>query len=333
MKKRVILYLLCSLLCASGFAQTSGDSIKISVRTNPGAEIGIDSEMSSTNILSKTVSCGKHKVIVTCGPTYKKEYEIDVTSDGNTSFEYDVKGSFTPSIKPKKATVYNDGVKISDKEGISTLGMHNMVGYGYPDLYEPTEATIVVKPEEQQDVIFAVNKKKPNLSGFVLANFMFRVNAPGVMVGIGRRFGGYAKFNIGVDGLPDDYVYGIWGDTPQPNNKFDFNEDVPVYKRNRFFDVCAGITYKPINIINIYLGAGYYEADHGNFYRADNSRGRMAVKNQSKGLLVDLGIIAKYRALLLQVGYSRGIALGDSFGSLGEFNIGIGVNIHKNKKK
>jgi len=100
---------LFGIVCAS-WAQTVPDSVKIKLETSAGAEIGIDGELSSTNIMSIKVPVGKHKVIVNYGSSFQKEYDIDVKVGRQKAFNFPITGKLNVNTEPSGASVYVDGI-------------------------------------------------------------------------------------------------------------------------------------------------------------------------------------------------------------------------------
>lgn len=193
------LYLLVILLTIGGvgvFAQT--DSVKVRLQTSNGAEISLNGELSSTNILIKKVPVGKHKVVVNYGFNYSRTYEINVEKGGKTDFEFLVEGSLALSSTPQNAEVYIDGLPQGRTPvKVNLLGRHNIQVLGNKDIYHPYTTTLEVLPEQMVEHNAILSKRPPKLYGFIIANYMISANAPGIMAGIGRRFGGYIKINAG----------------------------------------------------------------------------------------------------------------------------------------
>lgn len=319
---RRMLYLLVVMLATGGvgaFAQT--DSVKVRLQTSNGAEISLNGELSSTNILTKKVPVGKHKVVVNYGLNYSRTYEINVEKGGKADFEFLVEGSLALSSTPKNADVYIDGLPQGKTPiNVNLLGRHNIQVVGNKDIYHPYTTTLEVLPEQIVEHNAILVKRPPKLYGFIIANYMISANAPGIMAGIGRRFGGYIKMNTGVNGEPHDY-------TPSTRNETITSEGYE--KKPKYFGVNAGLTLHALPCLFVYAGSGYGKYSHGVY---SFSNGDQSDVYNVKGAEVDFGIMLKYKALLLQAGYTRILATGDN-GKFGEFNVGIGITIHKEKKR
>ncbi len=108
------------------FAQQTPDSVTVRVETSAGAEIGIDGDISSNNILTKKVAVGKHKVIVKYGNSYTKEYELDVTGENGQKCSYPIAGKVQLQVTPV-ADVYVDGIRRGKSPlSIELLGNHSI---------------------------------------------------------------------------------------------------------------------------------------------------------------------------------------------------------------
>ena len=320
---RKILYSLVTILTLSGvstFAQT--DSVKVRLQTSHGAEISLDGDLSSTNNLVKKVPVGKHKVVVSYGFNYSREYEIIVEKDGKTDFEFLVEGRLVLNSTPQNADVYIDGLpKGRTPININLLGPHNIQVLGNKDLYHPYTTSLEILPEHIVEHDAVLSKRPPRLYGFIIANYMISANAPGIMAGIGRRFGGYVKVNVGVNGIPDY----------DEDNMNTYNEAITsegYKKKPKYMGADAGLMLRVSPYLYTYVGGGYGKYTHGVYSVTYDEYDVYNVK----GAEIDLGVMLKYKAVLLQAGYKRILATGDG-GKFGEFNIGIGITIHKEKKR
>lgn len=317
-----ILYLIVAIMTLSGvsaYAQT--DSVRVRLQTNNGAEISLDGDLSSTNIMTKLVAVGKHKVVVNYGSNYSKTYEINIEKGGKTNFEFLIEGKLVLKSTPSDAEVYIDGLP-QGKTPLNTdlLGRHNIQVVGNRDIYHPYNTTLEVLPEQVVEHNAILSKRPPKLYGIVVANYLLSANALGFMAGIGRRFGGYIKGNIGINGNPScsESSMGIYNHSVTPN---DYEE------KPKYIGIDAGLLVHIIPCLYAYAGSGYGEYTHGVLNSL--SRDVFAVK----GAELDLGVMFKYKALLLQAGYKRILATGDAGGKFGAFNIGVGITIHKEKKR
>lgn len=317
-----ILFFIVLFLTFSGvgiFAQT--DSVRVRMQTSNGASISVDGDLSSTNILTKLLPIGMHEVVVTYGPNYSRTYHIDITKEGKTDFEFLVEGKLLLNSTPNNSEVIIDGLPMGKTPiNINILGRHNVQVLGNKDLYHPYYTTLEILPEQVLEHNAILHKRPPKLYGFVLGNYMISANAPGIMAGLGRKFGGYIKINVGINGKP----YYDYFETCNSNLYSEYYK-----KKPKYVGINAGLMLHVLPYLFAYAGSGYGEYAHG-VYEHDSE-----IKYDVyhiKGAELDFGVMFKYKALLLQAGYTRILAKGQS-GTFGDFNIGIGVTIHKEKKR
>ena len=62
-------------VCATQ-AQTANDSVRIKLQTTAGADIAIDGDWSSTNIMYTKVATGQHNITVRYGSLFEKNYRL-----------------------------------------------------------------------------------------------------------------------------------------------------------------------------------------------------------------------------------------------------------------
>lgn len=321
--KRFLYTLWAMMLAVCVHAQIASDSVRIRLRTSNGAEISVDGDLSSTNVMDKKVSAGKHTVVVNFGSNYSKTYEINVEKGGPAEFDFFIDGQLVVKSTPPNADVIIDGLPQGKTPvTINLLGQHNVQILGNSDLYFPHKSTIEVLPEQEVNLDAILSKRPPKLYGFVVANYMLSANAPGLMFGLGRRFGVYARVNVALNGLPD-----YQEDELRTHNKPITSDEYE--KKPKYFGAVAGLTMRLTPSLFAYAGGGYGEYTHGSHCGIHSYPQDVYHVN---GAEIDCGIMLKYKALLLQAGYTRMLDSGD-VGKFGEFNFGIGITIHKEKKR
>lgn len=320
MMNRLFLFIMFSLFSWAGYAQENMDSVRVTFTTSQGAEIGVDGDISSTNMLKKWVKYGQHTITVTYGSSYSKDSVINVIPGGTTNFEILVSGSISATSTPSGGELYVDGIRYGKlPQTINLIGRHNFRVEGNKDLYYPYNETIEIAPDQMLERDFPLVKRPMKLYGFVVANYMIQTNALGVMGGLGRRFGGYLKVNIGLNGPATG---GDW--LIHTYNEIITNDR---YKnKHKYWGVNGGLMVHAIPCLFVYVGSGYGSYSHGvldgysNVYKVS-------------GAEIDFGAMFKFKALLVQAGYTRILAKSKSGGSWGAFNIGVGITIHKEKKR
>ena len=88
-------------------AQTAKDSVRIKLQTTAGADIALDGDWSSTNIMYTKVAKGNHNVTIRYGSIFEKTYPIEVNTNGKTEFTFLIEGEANISCTPQ-ATVILD---------------------------------------------------------------------------------------------------------------------------------------------------------------------------------------------------------------------------------
>ena len=305
---------LLGIVCVS-WAQTIPDSVKIKLETSAGAEIGIDGELSSTNLMSIKVPVGKHKVIVNYGTSFQKEYDIDVKVGGQTTFEFPLDGKLNIKSTPE-ATILIDGINQGKTpNSFELLGRHSVRIEANKDLYFPQTDIIEISPFQELNKSYVLKKRPPKCYGFLIASYMPNAESIGVMGGIGRRFGVYAKVNLSLNGNPfegrNDY-----------SNNVHKGEFVTIPK---YIGANLGLTWRPFPWITGYIGSGFGEYSHGKVVDMYDT------PYYVKGVEADMGVMLKWKALLLQVGYTRIIPESNTGHHFGELSVGVGFTIHKER--
>lgn len=326
MKKYILL--LCLLCSSVVLTYSQQDSVRVRLSTSPVAVIGIDGDVSSTNLLAKHVLYGKHIVTVQYGNNITKEYEINVVKGGQTDFQFSIDGKLTISSNYPKAIVSIDGVpQESMPLEINLVGTHKIYVDGRDDYFDQSDR-VTVPPFENVQREYILQKRPPKLYGFIIANYMPVEGSFGLMGGLGRKFGVYAKLNISTT---NDEVNGSFPHLLYPGG---YSDDKQYNGAN------VGLIWRANKFMALYIGSGYGEYLHGrindNFFYTDKYHYHYYnSKNfcfSTSGLELDLGFMLKWKALLLQAGYTRIMKKSDNGCTFGAFNIGIGITIHKNKK-
>ena len=306
--------LLCSLLFSGTVLAQSEESVRIRLFSSEGCIVSLDGEESSTNIMAKNVPYGLHKVKVLYGDDFTKEYEINVVAGGETDFKFSLDGTLKATSNRSEATIAVDGIQYGNMpQDIPLVGNHQVHIYG-GELYEDKIEQISLKPYEELSRHYQLAKRPLKMYGFVIANYMPSANSFGIMGGIGRRFGVYAKVNpLGssekMSWMPNQLSRGKYSDE---KSYFGFN---------------IGATWRVKKWVTLYLGSGYGKYCHGKIYDYDD------YVFETKGANIDCGAILKWKALLLQVGYTSILGSSDEGYKFGGLNVGVGVTISKNKKQ
>lgn len=320
MKRVGLLTTISLMLLSHSFAQ-SVDSVKVRLRTSAGAEIGIDGDQSSTNLLTKKVSVGSHTVTVTYGTRYTKDYPINVTQS-DTEFDFLIDGQLTVKSIPASKSVYIDGIQQGRTPiTLNILGEHNLRIEGDNLSYFDFNERITVSPFDNVEREITLTKRPPRTYGMVLANYMPVSGSPGVGLTLAfvKRWGLCARLTLAGDGNDSHHEedYGLRGSSGPGFYEKD---------KDNYGAINGGLIFRLSNNIFVYGGSGY-----GEYTRSMTNGNHKITPYNSKGVMADAGVILKWRALLAQVGYNRILGEGnpDPFGSI---YLGVGFTIHKQKR-
>lgn len=178
-----LFFLLFGMVCVT-WSQVIPDSVKIWLQTSPGAEIGINGEYSSTNQMRVSVPVGKHKVVVSYGTSFQKEYEIDVAVGGQTEFEFSVSGKVNVNSVPGDASVYVDGAYHGKTPAtLDLIGNHTIKVSKDPSVWYDEERIIDVDLMSESNLDFVLKKIPPREyvknSHFYLEGDYLLLNFPG----------------------------------------------------------------------------------------------------------------------------------------------------------
>lgn len=300
-------------------AWTAADSARVRIETSAGAEIGIDGDMSSTNILTKKVACGSHTVTVTFGSGFTRDYDITVTRD--ETFEFYIDGKLTVSSVPDGRKVYVDGIERGRTPlDISIVGDHNVRVEGDAVTWFDATDRVSVNPFEPLSRSYTLGRRPPRTYGMVMVNYS--EGGPGLFLGLCKKFGGYLRINTSFK--EDKYNYS-WDDKDDMPHGQACHEPETVY--NMF---ALGLMARCHKYVYAYAGGGYgqYLKQFDDPYRPSS----YFAPYGSEGALLDVGIILKWKALLLSGGYTRFLGSCNPK-QYHELNVGVGFTIHRNKKE
>lgn len=333
MKKALFILALSCFSCLLN-AQEKQDSVTIRLETSAGAEIGIDGDISSTNILHKKVAMGKHVVTVKFGSSFMKEYELEVNPGDEHTYRYPINGKVDIQTTPAGASVFIDGLPQGKAPlAVEMLGDHNIRIEADPLVYYDLTERISVNPFENLTRNFTLAKRPPRLYGMAMATWS--PSGLGGFLGICRRFGAYMRFETSLGGT------GFGNLSPVENLPEGETPTGPGYYHkddHTYSSFTTGMMMRCHKYVYAYVGAGYgeYAQKYALDTEVDNppSATPELYPYGSKGCALDLGAILKWKALLVSCGYTT--ILGNSYPKRNRHNevyIGVGVSIHKHNKR
>lgn len=234
--KRIGLIILSLLMtvCATQ-AQTANDSVRIKLQTTAGADIAIDGDWSSTNIMYTKVATGQHNVTVRYGSLFEKNYPIEVSTTGNTEFSFLIEGEANINSMPQ-ATIIIDGIPQGlTPQTLKIIGTHNIKIKGDEKEYFDISDQITINPFEKKDFSYTLKKRPPRLYGMVIANYT-GCKAFGATLALCRNWGAYLRIANAGGEFGQDEGY------PKPYYK-DGYYGTGIYKKKKqtYATVTAGV--------------------------------------------------------------------------------------------
>lgn len=211
---------------------------------------------------------------------------------------------------------------------LNLLGEHNIrIEDDIHHYYRGIE-NLVVSPGEQlvRDFTLAPMPLKTNI--FALVQYGLSTRSCGAFVGVCKRWGAYAKFLMwGTQMSEKNDVYIL--DDPLPPNGMPTLKLKGHYSRS----YTAGAMYQFNKYLYTYFGAGYVQYSPGHY---TNSNDLWKIyPTQIEGVVLDLGIMGCWKSILLSAGWTPMIAKTASQNGkfYSDWHVGIGIKIHKNKKR
>ena len=328
--KRMHLILMLLLLGTSAFvyAQETADSVKITLTTTSGCEIGIDGNMSSTNFMSVTVPVGEHEVIVKYGSAFTKTFPLVVEPTGNHKYSFPIDGKLNINSTPQGADVFVDGLK----QGVTPftmdiIGVHSLRIVKDRKMWYTESERVDILPMEEKRLDYTLRKLPLKLSWFVNYNYNFEHGASSVMLGVCRRWGWYLRTTFkNASVIPNNsYKYMSVGDKAHNRKILDY-EEISL--------LSTGLMLRIAPWLYTYAGAGY-----GYYNLTSSSSKDFLFHNKSdavfgvEGMVVDAGLIACWKCFSLSAGYQSiiGSKAAPKEARFGDVYVGLGFTFSSNR--
>lgn len=242
-----------------------------------------------------------------------------------------VKGRLHVDCQQQGATVWVDGVKQGTVPlTLELLGEHNIrVENDINHYYRSTEL-VDFTPGMDQSRTYTLKAMPHKSYGFLMAQYGVSHKDFGMMLGVCRNWGFFVSAR-GTFGGEDGH---------SPYNLV-LTEPVPITKLTNpsHFGISAGIMRRIANFLFVYLGAGYADHSPGNVEIATTQnyvRNTKIEPYKYECVTADVGAILKLKALTLSVGYTPAVAKLTGFSDgdkYGDVKIGLGITLHKNRKR
>ena len=231
-------------------------------------------------------------------------------------------GTLTVTSNKKGASVYVDG----KYEGTTPLKIvradeHNIRVEKDIQNYYRDVRLVTFTPGMNSTINFRLNPI-PKTYVFVVGQYSVSNVDGGLLLGVCKKWGVYGRIHFNGS-VTEKY-------TPLPVT---FEKEMPVKKLTdpHSFGVAGGAMAHLMDGLYAYAGLGYAEYDPGRY-----DEDTFIYPFEHKCLTADLGIMYRWRSVVLQLGYApaiskiKGLTDGDRYGDL---NIGLGFTLCKTRKR
>lgn len=293
-KNKTILALLLSFIWIAANAQIA--VVSVNIETDKGATIGLDDEMSSTNIFTKDVVSGQHTLVIMYNNEVVKRETIDIPAGAAFNETYSIGGTVNINSTPT-GIVSVDGKDFgSTPTTIDLLGQHTIHVRYENKKYKPVSETLNILPLENIERTYDLEKdKRPwKYSWMLLPQVTFPTDDTkdmkfGVMIARAKIIGWYIKGTFGFVSMDETHgISDIW-----PTGEH----------RVKYINACGGLMFNLFKPLYIYGGGGIgirhigYEDYGGKYYYFYDSNEKDNNDTDSSfaadfGLLVNLGHLA-----------------------------------------
>ena len=300
MKSKTLLAMLLSFISIAANAQIT--VVSVNIETNKGATIGLDDEMSSSNIFTKEVLSGQHTLVIMYNNEVVKRETIDIPAGTAFNKTYSIGGTVNINSKPT-GIVSVDGKDLgATPTTVDLLGQHTIRVRYENKKYKPAYETLNILPFESIDRTYDLRKnKRPwKYSWMLLPQVTFPTDDTkdikyGVMIARAKIIGWYIKGTFGFASMESDHpIYQIW-----PTGEH----------RVRYINACGGLMLNIIKPLYIYGGAGIgfrqigYEDYGGKYYYSCNDSYENEQNAYADGsLAADFGLLFNFGPFVLNGG-------------------------------
>jgi len=287
------------------------------------AHIYIDDELQQTDnngAFSKVLPLGHHSYRIVAPHFSEKKGSFDIVPERPSALNIALQATYgfmTVSSNKNKTKIF-----INKKEvGLApyksdTLNVGTYTVRVERPWYVPQEQNIEIRPTETNPVQFGLERQNPNF--FLLVQYgaslkESKQNSFGVMMGICRKGGAY--LTVRTNGSPAfdwNYVSNPYGDYTGNTKK-------------HHISLSTGFMARLMRPIYLYAGGGYLfrylDWEVGESLNYGNGQ-YQTIQNHT-GILVEAGLIGRYKCLALSAGLTQGIPI-EGNGKYAEATISIG---------
>ena len=317
MKIKLLLSILLSFVSIVVNAQIS--VVNVTLETSKGATIGLDDEMSTTNVFTKDVVSGQHTLVIKYNNEVVKRENIDIPAGMEFKEKISIGGKVNINSDPS-GIVSVDGKEFGLTPTIvELLGTHDIKVRYQSKKYKPSTETLNVLPLENINRMYELKKSsRPWKYSWML---LPQVTLPtddmkdaklGFMVARARIVGWYIKGTVGfasMDEVSDDSY--IW---PTGEHKV------------RYLNICGGFMLNVVKPLYLYGGGGFgvrhigYEDYGGTYYHFGNCVNDEKGNDTDGGFVADFGLLFNFGRFVFNGGCSH-------LAGKMAVNIGVGIKI------
>ena len=318
---KIVLSILLSLFSIVVNAQIS--VVNVTLETTKGATIGLDDEMSTTNVFTKEVVSGQHTLVIKYNNEVVKRENIDIPAGAEFKEIFSIGGKVNINSEPS-GIVSVDGKDFGPTPTtVDLLGSHAIKVRYQSKKYKPSTETLNVLPLENIDRMYELKKSsRPWKYSWML---LPQVTLPtddvkdakfGFMVARARIVGWYIKGTVGWVSMDRDYSDSyIW-----PTGKH----------KVKYMNICGGFMLNIFKPLYLYGGGGFgvrhtgYEDYGGTYYHFDCDYYHFDCDSDEDGNDTDGAFVADFGLLF---NFGRFVFNGGCSHLAGKMAVNIGVGI------
>ena len=299
MINKILLSILLSFFSIVVNAQIS--VVNVTLETTKGATIGLDDEMSATNVFEKEVVAGQHTLVIKYNDEVVKRENIDIPAGAEFKETISIGGKVNISSEPS-GIVSVDGKDFGPTPTtVDLLGSHDIKVRYQSKKYKPSTETLNVLPLENIDRMYELKKSnRPWKYSWIL---LPQVTLPtddtkdmkfGVMIARAKIIGWYIKGTFGFASMDHaEDLSDIW-----PTGEH----------RVMYFNACGGLMLNLFKPLYIYGGGGIgtrrigYEDYSGKNYYFSNHYENETGNNADTDFAADFGLLFNFGHFALNGG-------------------------------
>ena len=242
------------------------------------------------------------------------------------SAQENTKGRLTVDCDQAGAAVWVDGEQVGQTPMVLELkGQHNIrVEKDINHYYRATEF-VEFMPDMDEYRLYTLKKMRPKKYVFLMGEYSLSNKDLGLFLGVCRYWGAFFR------------VHSNFRTARSRDHFMELTSPLSVRSLEKPYSggFSGGLMFRLHNQIYAYTGAGYCEYSPGSY--ADEMS-TITVDNPffTTAGLVDAGLIIKLKSALLSMGFATPFVKDSDFpreARYGDFHVGVGITLHKNRKR